>query len=122
MAIFVRFDNNNSFEDIKKYVKEKLMTKFYLTPNLLLKLLNDFTVKCVVGLNPDDVKVKSQSKCDLICTAVYSKVYQNDAFRVDAITINKTCCKLGMAIDDEDVIFGLKGENEEYWCFESEEL
>ena len=122
MAKFVTVKNSSAFEDIKKYVKEKVMTKFYITPRLMTSLLDDFNIKCIFGLEAEDIKIKSRSKIDLMCRTVHNKVFQKDLFRVDAITLNGTFCQLAKSIDDVDVVFGLKEDKWSEMCFETEEI
>ena len=122
MAKFVMIQDSCDFEKVKRYVKDILMTKFYITPKLMNAFINDFNLKCIIGLNIDGIKPNARSKVDLVCTSVYNKVFQNDAVRVDAIKINGTICQLAQSIDDVNVIFGLEEEYADYWCPKCEKL
>lgn len=121
MAKFVLVKNYEEFDKIKEYVKNKVMSRFYITPKLLYKLIKQSGIKCCVGVNLDDIKLKSYKDFDIICTLVLARSYENEAFRVDAIKINGTLCKLAMPIDD-DVIFGGDREYPEYLCLKFEML
>lgn len=122
MAKFVMVLNSCRFDEIQVYVKQRLMTKFYITPKLMCRLLKYQNLKCSFGIEAEDIKVKGRSKLDLMCTSVYNKVVQNDLIRVDGIKLNETFCILGKSIDDETVIFGLEGEYGSYLCGKFEEL
>lgn len=122
MFKFVMVELPCQFDEIKGYVKDKLMTKFYITPKLMCKLLEYYNLSCVFGLDIDVIKVKSRCKIDLMCTSVYNKFFQNDVIRVDGIKLNQTFCMLGKSIDDEDIIFGMEGEYNNYLCIKYEEL
>ena len=110
------------FVKIKEYVKDKLMTSFYITPKLMDTLINGYNLKCVFGLELDAIKVKYRPKIDLMCTAVYNNVFQGDVIRVDGITLNGTFCKLSKAIYDENVIFGLQEDRCTYCYRDVEKL
>lgn len=114
MAKFIIIDDSNDLVKIKNYVKDNLMCKFYFTPKLFSELIERSSVKCTLNLDIDLIKKSERKKIDLMCTAVFNKVYEKDVIRVDAININNVLCQLAVSLDAESVIFGVREEYRDY--------
>ena len=84
MAKFILVNDYGDFEKMKDYINSNRKKNYYIAPNLMYSLLSS-PYRCVVGLIMDDIKVRSQDKIDIITKSVYNKVFQREAFRVDAI-------------------------------------
>lgn len=122
MSKFILVENPSDFKKIEAYVKEKVMTQFYFTRKLMYTFIHGFSANCVLGLNISAIKLNARQNVDLLCNPVYNKVFQNDVFRVEAIKINGVLCQLASNFENEDIIFGMDEDYEEYHCSDLQKL
>ena len=110
MAKFILVNDYGDFEKMKDYINSNRKKNYYIAPNLMYSLLSS-PYRCVVGLIMDDIKVRSQDKIDIIKKSVYNKVFQREAFRVDAIK-NYYLRNVVHEFEYEEIIFGTREEYE----------
>lgn len=121
MTKFILVNDYGDFDKIKAYIKNNGKTNYYIAPKLMYELLSSLKYKCVVGLSMQDIKIREHDKIDLLTMPVYSKIFQEDAFKIEAIK-DYYLKKVNHEIDYNSVIFGIDEDVPVFRYFLVEEM
>lgn len=121
MAKFIMVKDYRGLDEIKDYMNKSQEINYYIAPKLMHEILEDMRYRCVVGLSMDEIKIKEYAKFDLLTTSVYNRVFEANAFRIEAVK-DDSLKRISHNIRYDFVIFGLKGDLRNFVCCDVEEL
>lgn len=121
MAKFILVRDYGEFDKIREYIIKNPNYSYYIAPKLMHDYLSSLRYRCVVGVKMESIKVHVHNRIDLVTIPVYNRVFEADAFRIEAIK-KYELCKLKHSIEDEEVIFGVKEDKDDFCRFDVEKI
>ena len=116
MLKFVKIEGYNDFKKMVEYIKENTHQNYYITPKLMNSFINS-NCPCIIGVKADDIKICDDNKIQLAVMSVYNKVFENDAFRIEAVKLYDSLHSVRNELDYETVIFGLEEDEKYFTCY-----
>lgn len=110
MSKFIIIKDYDEFDKIKEYIGKNPDNNYYFAPNLMSDYLSDLRHLCVIGLTIDDIKVNKRSKIDLLAIPVYNRLFERNAFRVEAIKDEYSLKKLNHGLELDSIVFGIRDD------------